>query len=60
MSQTGCRPTASPTSLGDRMLPSRNWPEKKTASTMPIMTQSGQNCTTATPAASTSPVSEPT
>ena len=30
ISQTGWRPTLFPTSFGDRMLPSMNWPTKKT------------------------------
>ena len=60
ISQTGCRPTLLPTSLGDRMLPSMNWPMKNTAATATIIVQSGQNCTMATPMANTSPVSEPT
>ena len=60
MSQTGCRPTESPTSFGDRMLPSTNWPKMKMPSVAAIMVQSGQNCTMATPTERMRPVSEPT
>jgi hypothetical protein len=60
MSQTGCRPTESPTSFGDRMLPSTNWPKTKIPNVARIIVQSGQNCTMATPMDTIRPVSEPT
>jgi len=48
-SQTGCRPTLSPTSLGDRKLPSTIWPVAKTAATAAMVPHSPQKWTTASP-----------
>ncbi len=60
ISQTGCRPTLSPTSLGVRMLPSTNWPDWKIAQTATIQHQSPQNWNSASPIASTPPTIAPT
>ena len=57
--QTGCNPTRSPTNLGETILPSMNWPNRKMPTTIAIRFQSGQNCAIATLAAIISPVIEP-
>ena len=49
MIQTGWRPTRSPTSLGDRTLPSSRWPTRNTAATLATPNQSGGNCASAMP-----------
>ncbi len=48
-----------PTSLGERKLPSMNWPAAKIAMMISTLLQSGQNCTSPTPIAMTPPMSAP-
>ena len=63
--RTSATPDAAPMRVADergcRMLPSMNWPTAKIAERRPAtQIQSGQNCTSATPTASTKPTIEPT